>query len=212
MIPINRVTARLLNKRGEVEKMMDEKEKVRWVWRMLMEGGKENILDIEGLWAKPSLNKCLKKAEKLKKIGNIEFGLKHLHKSLKAYNEALCQAPVDSSIVALIVANRGQVLYELGHFNLALLDIKLSQDSGYPPHLLYKLAAREGICFSALGMREEARKSFEKAKESLGELTKDNDSRRSYIRTKAGSRKLLYLPCTQLCIINLPTKFLGRNA
>ena len=103
---------------------------------------------------------------------------------MAAYNEALCHAPVDSGIVALIVANRSQVLYELGHHNLALLNIELAHDSGYPPHLLYKLAAREAVCYSALGMREKSRRGFERAKESLGKLIEDNDSRRSFIRLK----------------------------
>ena len=169
MVPINRVTALLLKRRDEVEQL-DMKGKMRWVWKMLVKNNIRELLEIETLWEKPSLKKCLEKAENLKKIGNNEFASRNLYKSLQAYNEALCYAPVndsDNNTFAVILANRSQVLCEMGYFKLALLDIKLSKDSGYPAKLIYKLWAREGVCLHALGKAEDAKKCFEKAKDSL---------------------------------------------
>ena len=96
---------------------------------MLNKNHYEELLNIETLWEKPSLKKCLEKAENLKKIGNKDFASRSLCKSLQAYNEALGYAPVynhDGNVAnttSLIPANRSQVLSEMGHYKLAPLDI-----------------------------------------------------------------------------------------
>ena len=153
MIPINRVTACLIQRKEEVEKL-DMKGNMRWVWQMLRKNHHKELLNIETLWKKLSLKKCSEIAEKLKKIGNQEFASRNLCKSLQAYNEALCYASANDNgdnTFAMTLANRSQVSCEMGYFKLALLDIKLSKDRGYPEKLMYKLLAREGVCMHALG-------------------------------------------------------------
>ena len=133
---------------------------------MLNKSHHEKLLNIETIWEKQSLKKCLEKAKNLKKIGNQEFAAKNLCKSLQAYNEALCYAPANDAYNTLpvILANRSQVLYEMGYFKLALLDINLSKDSGYPVKLIYKLWAREGVCLRALGEAEVSTKFLKRRK------------------------------------------------
>ena len=186
MIPINRVTASLMRKKEEVGQL-DMEGKVRWVWQMLQVDENKDVLNTESLWAKPSLIKCSVKAEELKKIGNKGFACRNLGLSLAAYNEALCHAPVPGSTFSLLVANRSQVLYELGQYSLALLDIELALENGYPALLRYKLWARQGGCRQALGDTTEARRGFEKARESfanLGQHAEDYKKAMAYIKQK----------------------------
>ena len=91
-------------------------------------------------------------------------------------------------IFPLIVANRSLVLYEMGSYKLALQDIKLAQDSGYPQNLLYKLQVRQAACVWALGQVLVARKCFEQSEESVSTQCKEgtglhkSKKERSYLK------------------------------
>ena len=65
----------------------------------------------------------------------------------------MISAPVDedsleSRDLALALANRSAVLFSLKAYNLALDDIRLALESGYPKELRYKLLERKVNCGS----------------------------------------------------------------
>ena len=68
--------------------------------------------------------------------------------ALYLYTQAVIAAPVDETTLqsrdlAVALANRSAVLFSLKAFNLALDDIRLALESGYPSELRYKLLERK---------------------------------------------------------------------
>lgn len=79
--------------------------------------------------------------------------------ALYLYTQAVISAPCDEVTgegkdLAVSLANRSAVLFALKAYALALDDIKLALDSGYPKELRYKLLERKGKFLSAILRRE----------------------------------------------------------
>ena len=175
IVPLNYVATYIIEldkeRSQETDRLdhLDTRGRLRRVWEILNEEEDlKDILDVGKLWEKPSLRKSWADAERLRKIGNSRYAKGLLMEALNIYNEALCFLPPSmkdpsKDIYPLIIANRSLVLYEMGSYKLALMDIKLAQDSNYPPQLLYKLKVRQAACFQALGQKMLANKCLDQA-------------------------------------------------
>lgn len=116
-------------------------------------------------------------------LGNEQFRKKQLLNSLRHYNRAIKYACFpnrkykESSVVngggenclAVALANRSAVYYELGDacFNKALQDIQLALEFGYPEERRTKLLLREASILAKQGKREALETCLANIKETL---------------------------------------------
>ncbi|KAK3862317.1 hypothetical protein Pcinc_031813 [Petrolisthes cinctipes] len=123
-------------------------------------------------------------SEKFRNEGNRLYRERKLEQSLLAYNYAVLTAPhpeLDSTEppapvhegLALGMANRSAVLYEMGQFEAALADVERALTFGYPRTKIHKLHERQAKCLHALGRAQEARTVLEDTINSLPTLSLD---------------------------------------
>lgn len=78
--------------------------------------------------------------------GNKIFKMAIYEKAIEFYNAGLCYAPEGSEEIPLIYANRSAVYLEIHEYALAIENIQLARQNGYPNDKMAKLAAREEKC------------------------------------------------------------------
>lgn len=66
--------------------------------------------------------------------------------ALEMYNGSLCYAPAESSDIPLIYGNRSAVFCLMGKYALALENINLARENGFPDEKMAQLNAREEKC------------------------------------------------------------------
>ena len=125
-------------------------------------------------------SKSYPEAERQRKIGNSKYSSGDLAGALQCYNKGLSVLPhnikdTTKNIQPLLLANRALVLHRQGYSKLALKDIQLAIQSGYPDKLLYKLHVRQAQCFSALGQAKVAEHCWSKAGEAVEKLESETE-------------------------------------
>jgi len=98
----------------------------------------------------PVLRKNSRRSQQLREEGNRAYTAGRNEQALKLYTESVRFAPFGEGgtgeDLSLAFANRSAVLAQLKLFRLALQDIRLSLQAGYPAHLQYKLHERRAKC------------------------------------------------------------------
>lgn len=116
-------------------------------YRMIREMNKILIDDLP--WNQP-FDKPFKKnasmADRYRKTGEKSFAESDFKMALEDYNIGLCYAPTGSKNIPLLYGNRSAVYYEMGKYALALENIKLARDSGFPIVKMAELDDREEKC------------------------------------------------------------------
>lgn len=70
--------------------------------------------------------------------------------ALKAYNASLCYAPPGSEDIPLLYGNRSALYCMIGEYALAIENIRLARENGFPAEKMAKLIAREEKCKNLL--------------------------------------------------------------
>ena len=130
------------------------------------------------------------KAERARQAGNQMFGKKKYMDALRCYNEAVTQAPAGrvtagkditkKSELALALANRSAVLFELSMYAECLTDIQYAIVSGYPSNTMYKLINRKAKCLLNQGRHLLARETFQAVLISLDVANLDENAREKW--------------------------------
>jgi len=102
--------------------------------------------------------------------------------ALYLYSQAIVTTPVGadgkSRDLAILLANRSAVLFSLKAFPLALDDIQLAFEMGYPDDLAYKLYDRKAKCMLPFKRMKEAEAAYKLALEYLDKAKKlDKDKK-----------------------------------
>jgi len=96
--------------------------------------------------------------------------------ALYLYSQAIVSTPVGedgkSRELAVLLANRSAVLFGLKAYHLALDDINLSFQVGYPDELAYKLYDRKAKCLIAFKQMADAGEAYKLALKYLDKATK----------------------------------------
>lgn len=85
-------------------------------------------------------------SEKCRIAGNKVFKKKKFELALDYYNRSLCYAPAGSRDLALGYGNRSAVYCEMGWYALAIENIKLARENGFPAERMAYLDDREEKC------------------------------------------------------------------
>ena len=118
-------------------------------------------------------DKSVHEAQKLREEGNALYVKKDYQRALDMYTRSVCEAPgtpgesVEDEELSLGLANRSAALFQLDKYRLALQDMILALQHGYPEELRYKLYDRMGKCFQRLNRVDDAKYAFEKAQKYL---------------------------------------------
>jgi len=96
--------------------------------------------------------------------------------ALYLYSQAIIATPVGkdgkSKDLAVLLANRSAVLFSLKAYHLALDDIKLSFEMGYPDELAYKLYDRKAKCLITFRQMADAGEAYKLALKYLDKANK----------------------------------------
>ena len=155
-------------------------ERIELVYRAVSSSDK--FRDVETLFkdVKPKQSEPGRSLE-LRGLGNKLYAGKVYKEALTTYTNAALAANVDSAgkseEVALAVANRSAVYFQLTEFERCLEDVEAALMFGYPESLQYKIFDRKGRSLLGLGRQFEAQESLELAalllqKSSLSEEEK----------------------------------------
>jgi len=129
----------------------------------------------------PVLRKNAKRSSQLREQGNKAYTSKKNSQALKLYTESVRFAPYSDRGVGeelcMAYANRSAVLAQGQQWNLALQDIQLSVEAGYPKDLAYKLHERRAKCFTGLGQHTAAGSSYQEALTSLADAKLDAEKK-----------------------------------
>lgn len=106
-----------------------------------------------------------------REAGNSAFHAGNYRQCLVLYSVAVFTAPIRSdnkmgneeNCFALALANRSACLQRLHSYQLAISDIELSLESGYPKSKVFKLYERKAECYEKLGKYSQASNCYEKA-------------------------------------------------
>lgn len=123
-------------------------------------------------------------SEQFRNEGNRLYRERKLEQALLAYNYSVLTAPhphLDSTAppapvhegLALAMANRSAVLFEMGQFEAALADVERAVNFGYPKTKRHKLHERRAKCLHALGRVQEAKAVIQDTINSLSTLSLD---------------------------------------
>merc|ERR1719209_396894 len=129
----------------------------------------------------PVLRKNAKRSSQLREQGNKAYTSKKNSQALKLYTESVRFAPYSGAgqgeELCMAYANRSAVLAQGQQWSLALQDIQLSFEAGYPKDLAYKLHERRAKCFSGLGRHLEAGTSYQEAVAALADAKLDAEKK-----------------------------------
>lgn len=90
--------------------------------------------------------KCNDSSERCRLFANTCLKKKDFKNALDYYNASLCYAPAGSSDIPLIYSNRSAAFSIMGKYALAIENIELARESGYPAGKLAQLDEREEKC------------------------------------------------------------------
>ncbi|XP_074659911.1 protein-lysine N-methyltransferase SMYD4-like [Tubulanus polymorphus] len=140
--------------------------------RVLFCAQKNYLRELSMKWPNDGLNeKSTKTAVELRNQGNKYFQKEKYNDALLKYNESILKAPRDDESLSVGFANRSAVSFHNAHYNVALKDIALSLDAGYPDKLAYKIYKRRGQCHEYLGRYDDAKQAYSSALQFLNEYT-----------------------------------------
>lgn len=97
------------------------------------------------IFNKNTVDKCDKKAQKYREIGNIYFCKKDFFFALFNYNKSINYAET-KTVASLGYGNRSAVYVEIFRFEDCLENIQLARENEYPEDKLSKLKNREARC------------------------------------------------------------------
>jgi len=128
--------------------------------------------------------KCGQKSKELRDAGNkLYSGMKN-EEALKMYTRAVQFAPHEEIYkgreLSLGLANRSAVLFKLKEFKLALRDIEVSIEAGYPKDLIFNLHERRFKCFKELKQLNNAFRSAKDFIDSLNFSNLENEKREKF--------------------------------
>lgn len=130
--------------------------------------------------------KSLQLGELLKSRGNNVFKNGDYRKALKLYTGSIIMLPQrterEKEVLSITLANRSAALYHIGEYKLALVDIDLAVDNGYPRNLTYKVLERKARCLLALKRFKGAQQAFRKAVQSLSEADLPNKKQKELLQ------------------------------
>lgn len=109
------------------------------------------------------------------KHGNYKVALKHYSTSITIFPQ---RSKGEKEAFSIVLANRSAALYHMGEYKLALVDIDLAIDYGYPVNLTYKVLERKAKCLLALKKLKGAQQVFRKMIQSLSEAELPNKKRK----------------------------------
>lgn len=88
-----------------------------------------------------------RKSAEVRQVGNRLYLAKDYPAALEKYNESICWAKgPDSENLGIGYANRSAIYYDMGEYELGLVNIDLAKKHNYPQRLMPKLLARELNC------------------------------------------------------------------
>ena len=106
--------------------------------------------------------------------------------ALYHYSQAIISCPVGedgkSRELAILLANRSAVLFSLKAYKMALDDIKLSFQMGYPDDLAYKLYDRKAKCLIAFKQMADAGEAYKLALKYVDKATKLSKDRKTQVQ------------------------------
>jgi len=122
----------------------------------------------------PEKNQYESKAKK--NYGNKAYQAGKDMDALQLYTQAIIATPVGekgkSKELAILLANRSAVLFSLKAYKMALDDIKMSLEVGYPDDLAYKLYDRRAKILVLFRQMEDAEASYKLAIKYIDKATK----------------------------------------
>ncbi|XP_022915488.1 SET and MYND domain-containing protein 4-like [Onthophagus taurus] len=132
--------------------------------------------------AEQSRGKSLQEAANFKTNANLFYKNKNLLEAIHQYNRGVVTCPIDTDesrkLLAVLVANRSAVLFELSLYKQCIVDVDWVLQTGwYPEDLQYKILLRKGKCCSEI-------KVYKKAVDSIKEAIKVG------VNTKLSEQKL----------------------
>ena len=141
-------------------------ERIELVYRAVTSSNKFKTVDTLFQDVKPRQNDPARSVE-LRGLANKLYAGKVYKEALTAYTKAALAANVDSAgkseEIALALANRSAVYFQLAEFENCLEDLEAALMFGYPEALQYKLFDRKGRSLMGLGREFEAQESLEMA-------------------------------------------------
>ena len=99
---------------------------------------------------RPKPRKSSTKSESIRIQGNTLFHKKNFSAALAKYTESVFSAECNAKIspcLAMALANRSAVLFQINAFSDARRDAEMAISCGYPDNLMYKLLERIGKCY-----------------------------------------------------------------
>ena len=114
------------------------------------------------------------------------------------------------NILPQLLANRALVLHKQGFSKIALKDIKLAIQSGYPDNLLYKLHVRQAQCFTALGQSKVAELCWNKAREAVDKL-EDEKERKDGVNFIERQEKCVEKIVQKNCVVTQAKEYQIKN-
>lgn len=90
--------------------------------------------------------KCASTAKKLRSFGGVYAANGYYINAVEMFNQALCVAPPETSILGILFANRGNAFFNMGLYDECLDCFKLALDNNYPDRLRKELGHRISIC------------------------------------------------------------------
>lgn len=85
-------------------------------------------------------------SERHRIFANMCFQEKNFKHAIEYYNSSLSYAPPGSNDIPLAYGNRSAVYFEMGKYALAIENIKLAKENGFPADKMAKLNDREEKC------------------------------------------------------------------
>lgn len=142
----------------------------------------KDALDIKEFY--PGKNLYQSKAKK--DYGNKAYKEGKDLDALYLYSEAIIATPVGddgkSRELSVLLANRSAVLFSLKAYHLALDDITLAFQTGYPDDLAYKLYDRKAKCLVAFKQMEQAKEAYSMALKYVDKAKKLSDEKKKSIQ------------------------------
>uniref|UniRef100_A0A0K2TLD8 Protein-lysine N-methyltransferase SMYD4 n=1 Tax=Lepeophtheirus salmonis TaxID=72036 RepID=A0A0K2TLD8_LEPSM len=137
----------------------------------------KNALNIKEFYPEKNIHESKIKKE----YGTKAYQDKKDIDAIYLYTQAVIAAPTNekgqSKELSLCLANRSAVLFALRAYNLALEDIELALESGYPKELEYKLYERKAKCLMMYKQMKDSEEAYKTALASLDHAKLDADKK-----------------------------------
>jgi len=151
---------------------------------------------VEALYHSPAIQEMLKisgqqdgggksegETKRCREAGNKHFQAGRDEEALKQFNRAVVAAPVNAKQegrdLSIALANRSAVLFRLGYSSLAIRDIDMALEAGYPLELRFKVYERKYKCLLSQNKWSEAKLALEKLDQSLTDAKTDSSKKQS---------------------------------